>query len=74
MAAHVESIAGAVARFRRLALPTTHPQTTHILDTDLDALLLSGQTGRITLTIGTGGNVRIEVAKFRDVAKEESRQ
>jgi hypothetical protein len=33
----------------------------------LDAILASGQSGRITLNIGGGGNVRIEMARFRDV-------
>lgn len=49
---------------------TTHPQTNRILTAlaaDLDAILSSGQSGRITLNIGGGGNVRIEVAHFRDV-------
>jgi len=37
------------------------------LAADLEPILAAGRTARITLNIGSGGNVRIEVATFRDV-------
>jgi len=49
---------------------TTHAHTARILAAlaaDLDPILSSGRTARITLNIGSGGNVRIEVAQFRDI-------
>jgi hypothetical protein len=57
-------------------MKTYHAQTHHILDflsSDLDAILSAGQPARITLNIGGGGNVRIEVSKFRDVPCQEER-
>jgi hypothetical protein len=47
---------------------TTHPQNTRILD----AILLSGQTGRITLNIG-GGSVRIEAPTSGNVSPSRNR-
>ncbi|MCB0056584.1 MAG: hypothetical protein M9936_23450 [Caldilinea sp.] len=46
---------------------TTHAQITRILAAGLDLILAPGRTARITLNIGSGGNVRIEVATFRDM-------
>lgn len=37
------------------------------LAADLEPILAAGRTARITLNIGSGGNVRIEVAQFRDI-------
>jgi hypothetical protein len=57
-------------------MKTYHAQTHQILDflsSDLDAILSAGQPARITLNIGGGGNVRIEVSKFRDVPCQEER-
>ncbi|MFZ4851192.1 MAG: hypothetical protein ACOYL7_18875 [Caldilinea sp.] len=57
-------------------MKTYHAQTHRILDflsPDLDAILSTGQPARITLNIGGGGNVRIEVSKFRDVPCQEER-
>ncbi|MFM7583931.1 MAG: hypothetical protein ACKO9F_14595 [Caldilinea sp.] len=57
-------------------MKTYHAQTHRILDflsPDLDAILSAGQPARITLNIGGGGNVRIEVSKFRDVPCQEER-
>ena len=55
---------------------TIDTQTARILATlaaDLTPILAAGRAARITLNIGSGGNVRIEVATFREVPKEEAR-
>jgi len=49
---------------------TVDAQTARILAAlaaELTPILAAGRTARITLNIGGGGNVRMEVATFRDL-------
>ena len=36
---------------------------------ELEPLLAARQTGRITLNVSAGGSVRLEVARFTDIAR-----
>ena len=49
---------------------TQSSQLTRILSAiqaELAPLLASGQAARLTVNVSSGGHVRLEVAKFRDV-------
>jgi hypothetical protein len=50
--------------------PTQSPHLNRILfaiQAELAPLLASGQAARLTVNVSSGGHVRLEVARFRDV-------
>ena len=59
-------------------MPTTphSVQPTHLnrilaaVQAELAPLLASGQSARLTINVSSGGHVRLEVARFRDVGRE----
>ena len=52
--------------------PTRSPHLMRVLSavaSELEPLLAARQTGRITLNVSAGGGVRLEVARFTDIAR-----
>lgn len=51
--------------------PTDPPQSIlAAIQAELAPLLATGQAARLTINVSSGGHVRMEVARFRDVGKE----
>lgn len=53
--------------------PAQSPHLTRILtaiQTELAPILAAGQSARLTINVSSGGSVRLEVARFRDVTQE----
>ena len=52
------------------AQPTHLTRILAVVQAELAPLLATGQSARLTINVSSGGHVRMEVARFRDVGKE----